>query len=173
MPSAKIGCPHCANLYPHYFKFCPLDATDLNPPAGRLYGGSQLPPRCSWRKSRRSGLVARLIGTTAIVVIVSCAGLLLQTLRPRYGQLHVRTSPAGATIFVDGEPLGTSPLILTDLPSGRHQVRVALPGYQGTIRNIRIIADSNEILEWRLEPAKRLPNLQLTQISPVTQRRES
>jgi hypothetical protein len=52
------------------------------------------------------------LGITAIAVILSGAGLLFQTLRPRYGQLHVRTSPSGAMIFVDGEQFGTSPLFL-------------------------------------------------------------
>ena len=124
-------------------------------------------------KTTLKGICILFVGLMVIAVILSCAGLLLQTLRPRYGQLHVRTSPSGAIIFVDGEQLGTSPLILTDLPSGRHQVRVALPGYKGTIRNIRIIGDSSEILEWRLEPVEKLPNRQLTQVSPFTQRRES
>jgi hypothetical protein len=57
-------------------------------------------------------LGAWLLGITAIAVILSGAGLLFQTLRPRYGQLHVRTSPSGAMIFVDGEQFGTSPLFL-------------------------------------------------------------
>jgi len=76
-------------------------------------------------------------------------------------------------IFVDGERLGTSPLILTDLPSGSHQVRVVLPGYKGTIRNIRIIGDSNETLEWRLEPVEKRSNPQITRVSPLIQRTES
>jgi hypothetical protein len=118
-------------------------------------------------------LRARIAGLTALTVLVSCAGFMLETLRPRYGQLHVRTSPPGATIFVDGAQLGTSPIILSDLRSGRHQVRAAMPGYKGTIRYIRIIADSSEIVEWRLEPVRRLPDLQLTQISSRQQRRES
>src|SRR5262245_30686542 len=173
MRTGKIGCHPCGNLYPAYYRFCPIDATELNKTAVPMHHGSKAQLHNSARRRTARRLPTRIAGFTAIAVLVSCAGFMLQTLRPRYGQLHVRTSPPGATIFVDGERLGTSPIILSDLRSGRHQVRAAMQGYKGTVRYIRIIADSSEIVEWRLEPDRRLPNLQLTQISSPRQRRES
>jgi PEGA domain len=173
MRTAKIVCTSCGNVYPGYFRFCPVDAMELHRTAAPLHSGSRSRLRYSRRETRSGRLPARIAGLTALAVLVSCTGFIFQTLRPRYGQLHVRTSPPGATIFVDGEQLGTSPIILTDLRSGRHEVRVAMPGYKGANRYIRIIADSREILEWRLEPTPRLPNAQLTQVSAFRQRRES
>jgi hypothetical protein len=39
-----------------------------------------------------------------------------------FGQLHVRTEPAGARISVDGLPRGTSPVTVSDLTPGEHAV---------------------------------------------------
>lgn len=41
---------------------------------------------------------------------------------PTVGQLQVRTEPAGARVTVDGQPHGTSPLTIYDLPPGDHEV---------------------------------------------------
>lgn len=38
------------------------------------------------------------------------------------GQLHVRTDPVGASVVVDGQPRGVSPLTLVDLTPGVHTV---------------------------------------------------
>jgi PEGA domain len=173
MPTGKIGCNSCGNVYPAYFRFCPIDASELHPAAVPMHHVSKSKLHNSMRRGATGRLTVCIAGLMAMAVLVSCAGFMVETLRPRYGQLHVRTSPPGATIFVDGQQLGTSPIILSELPSGRHQVRAAMPGYQGTIRYIRINADASEIVEWRLEPVQRLPNLQLTQISSSRQRRES
>jgi hypothetical protein len=39
-----------------------------------------------------------------------------------FGQLHIRTDPAGARVTVDGVPRGTSPVTVTQLASGEHAV---------------------------------------------------
>ena len=173
MRTGKIECNSCGNVYPAYFRFCPIDASELHPAAVPMHHGSKSTLHNSARRRTTGRLPAWIGGLMAMAVLVFCAGFMVETLRPRYGRLHVRTSPPGATIFVDGQQLGTSPIILSDLPSGRHQVRAAMPGYKGTIRYIRIGADASEIVEWRLEPVQRLPNPQLTQISSSRQRRES
>jgi hypothetical protein len=41
---------------------------------------------------------------------------------PDTGQLHVRTDPAGASVTVDGERRGESPLVVADLAPGPHTV---------------------------------------------------
>jgi hypothetical protein len=41
-----------------------------------------------------------------------------------YGQLQVSTEPSGARVSVDGQPRGTSPVILSDLTPGDHVVTV-------------------------------------------------
>ncbi len=46
------------------------------------------------------------------------------------GRLSVTSTPAGATVAVDGRPRGVTPLMLNDVPSGRHSV--TLEGAGGT-----------------------------------------
>jgi len=41
---------------------------------------------------------------------------------PSLGQLQVRTYPPGARVTVDGAPRGTTPVTITDLPPGDHEV---------------------------------------------------
>jgi hypothetical protein len=50
-------------------------------------------------------------------------------------KLHVETTPAGATIQVDGKPSGTSPADL-DLPPGKHLVHVELAGYESIDKDV-------------------------------------
>gem|GEM_PF-3233312 len=45
------------------------------------------------------------------------------------GKLSVQSDPAGATVYLDGDPRGTTPVVLTDLDPGAHAVRVVLPNY--------------------------------------------
>lgn len=41
---------------------------------------------------------------------------------PATGQLQIRTQPSGARVSIDGQPRGVSPLSLTDLEPGDHEV---------------------------------------------------
>ena len=52
------------------------------------------------------------------------------------GLFHVGSQPAGATVWIDGEQLGVTPLELTDVELGEHQVRVALEGYAEIFRPV-------------------------------------
>jgi len=57
-------------------------------------------------------------------------------LRSTEGLFVVDTAPAGATVFLDGLEKGLSPIELTDIPRGEHDVRVHLPGYTDLFRKI-------------------------------------
>ncbi len=74
------------------------------------------------------------------------------------GSLHVETTPPGATITVNGEAKGPSPLDLTGLPVGNYEVRAELRGYE-TKTETATIADSAR------EPQLKIA---LTRITPVT-----
>jgi hypothetical protein len=54
------------------------------------------------------------------------------------GRLLVRSSPEGAVVLVGGKRRGTTPLVLRDLPLGRHDVRVSRPGYAPVERQISL-----------------------------------
>jgi len=49
----------------------------------------------------------------------------------RKGGLRVKTTPSGATVWVDGAQVGRSPVTLMGLNSGDVQVRAELEGYRG------------------------------------------
>lgn len=46
------------------------------------------------------------------------------------GTLSVSSTPPGASVFIDNALKGLTPLTLTDLPAGSHQVLIRLEGYQ-------------------------------------------
>jgi len=51
------------------------------------------------------------------------------------GELTIRTTPAGAMVFVDNREIGKSPVTTTQ-PFGLHTVRVQLPGYHTDARTV-------------------------------------
>lgn len=59
-------------------------------------------------------------------------------LRRQTGSLSLRSHPEGASIRVDGKPFGTSPALLNEIPTGRHEVSLELPDYKPWIRSVEI-----------------------------------
>jgi hypothetical protein len=54
----------------------------------------------------------------------------------RVGRLLVRSSPAGARVFVDGRDAGRTPATIHDLTTGPHRVRVSREGYGSDERQV-------------------------------------
>jgi hypothetical protein len=54
------------------------------------------------------------------------------------GRLLVRSTPAGARVFVDGRDLGRTPLTLRDVSHGAHRVRLVQEGYTTEERRVVI-----------------------------------
>lgn len=46
------------------------------------------------------------------------------------GSLQVISEPSGATVLLDGEPAGATPVTRNNMPAGQHKVEVRLEGYQ-------------------------------------------
>ncbi|HEY7953942.1 MAG TPA: serine/threonine-protein kinase [Polyangia bacterium] len=72
---------------------------------------------------------------------------------PAVPTLDIITTPVGATIFVDGEPRGPSPLHLT-IASGRHRVVALADGF--LLRHETVEVPDAARVDWTLAPA-RLP----------------
>jgi len=67
------------------------------------------------------------------------------------GRLSVTSTPEGATVAVDGRKRGVTPLVLDDLPAGRHAVTVESAG--GTIqRSIDVKVDQTATVEASIYP---------------------
>jgi len=67
------------------------------------------------------------------------------------GRLSVMSTPEGATVAVDGQKRGVTPLVLDDLPAGRHAVTLESAG--GTIqRSIDVKTDQTATVEASIYP---------------------
>jgi hypothetical protein len=65
-------------------------------------------------------------------------------------QLSVRSTPKGATVAIDGEPVGVTPWT-GDLPPGAHRVTLELRGYGASTREVALKADDALDLEVTLQ----------------------
>jgi serine/threonine protein kinase/outer membrane protein assembly factor BamB len=78
---------------------------------------------------RRPAVVATIFGLVGVL----CGALTFHFTRPGYVELYSR--PAGATVLVDGTPVGQTSdgaALELELPAGRHELRFALEGYLDT-----------------------------------------
>ena len=69
---------------------------------------------------------------------------------PIYGSLSISTSPAGATVLVDGKQEGVTPLFIPKLLIGNHQVKVTLENYKAEEQKIVVHQDAQESLNFTL-----------------------
>ena len=67
------------------------------------------------------------------------------------GTLEVKSNPYGATIYVDGKPKGTAPLILDGLSNGKLQVRAEKKGYLGKEEYVLIRSGRKSELDLNLD----------------------
>ncbi len=65
--------------------------------------------------------------------------------------INVSSTPQGATVLVDGEPVGVTPLSLEVSP-GEHTVVVRSEGYADQERRVVVEAGDNEPIESTLDP---------------------
>ncbi|MFZ5892385.1 MAG: PEGA domain-containing protein [Myxococcota bacterium] len=68
-------------------------------------------------------------------------------------QVSVFSTPAGATVSVDEQPMGVTPWT-GDLPPGKHHVLLSLRGYADTERDFELTANEPLDLNLRLDVAK-------------------
>ncbi|MBN2685479.1 MAG: PEGA domain-containing protein [Pontiellaceae bacterium] len=64
--------------------------------------------------------------------------------------LSVYSLPPGAAVFVDNEAVGETPLTLSDLEGGVHEVQVTLAGYAGQTKVINLQPSVNDSISFEL-----------------------
>jgi hypothetical protein len=69
------------------------------------------------------------------------------------GSLSVTTTPAGATVFIDGVQRGLSPVTIPDLSPGTHALRVVMNGYTGFTTPVTITSGQTQTYTTALSPA--------------------
>jgi hypothetical protein len=76
--------------------------------------------------------------------------------RPLYrGSLAFRSAPQGARVFVNGAFVGSTPLVLDNLPVGSRAVRMEAEGYQRWSSTTQVVANQQTRVSATLGPAIR------------------
>jgi serine/threonine-protein kinase len=72
------------------------------------------------------------------------------------GRLLIRSTPSGATAFLDGREAGKTPLTISAVDPGTHRVRVTRDGFVAQEQSLSITADRpSQSLAFQLLPARR------------------
>jgi hypothetical protein len=85
--------------------------------------GSPVPPAWHRRLGSRIWIIVILIAAVAVASVF----LFLQG---RTASLNIRSFPSGATVFLDLQQVGTTPLLLTRVVPGTHAIQIRLPGWE-------------------------------------------
>jgi len=95
-------------------------------------------------ETRRVAVDARAAGTTVSFQLARVHGpeRPAPAARPgaKTGVLRVESRPSGAAVLIDGRVVGTTPLQISDLEPGQHQVRLELPGHRPWATATTIVA---------------------------------
>jgi tetratricopeptide (TPR) repeat protein len=171
-------CPQCSNSYPEPFQYCPVDGSplaesgDTRVRAPEVEVQEALPPAEATISVRTLVLGMGILVMTGVLAFT--AVFFYQYLRPKYGSLVVKTVPPGATIWLNGEQRGLSPITLTDLRTGLYQVKVTMEGHKDLVRGVQVVPYSSENLHLTLEPlVAQLSNEQLAQIEDLRKKLDS
>jgi len=97
--------------------------------------GPRPKPVCAGAEPEPASVTVRalMLGLGALVFVAIAAFatvFLYQYWKPKYGSLVIKTTPPGASVWLDGKERGVSPLTLTDLRAGGHQAKVTKEGYK-------------------------------------------
>jgi hypothetical protein len=71
------------------------------------------------------------------------------------GSLEVQSSPSGAQVFLGGKPVGTTPLVLNDLPVGSRVLRLEMDGYERWSSAVQISVEEQAMATATLRPSRR------------------
>lgn len=62
-----------------------------------------------------------------------------EPLKPIYGTLNISSTPIGATITIDGEKVGETPMIKNDVLIGKRKVEISMKGYQTKTESVDVV----------------------------------
>ncbi len=143
-------CSKCSNVYPDTFTFCPVDGGELEVLTEDEPTEAAYPSGHAQIKVRTLLIALAVLVLTSIVSFVGVFSYLY--LRPKYGSLVIKTTPPGATIYVDGKQRGVSAITLGDVKSGGHQVKAAKDGYADAVQQVEVLPYSTENLHLTMKP---------------------
>lgn len=86
----------------------------------------------------------------ALILSLACAPSLGAGSSPQGGSIDVSTEPAGAAVFLDGQPMGTTPVSIGDVSAGEHRVRVQKDGFLENSRVVSVATGRREAVALRM-----------------------
>jgi hypothetical protein len=145
-------CYSCRRSYPDSIRFCPKDGVDLDyvpPSIADLTSGLARPRK--WL-----GLSVLVVAVSSLIFLGSGRFVSFSGRAKQHGELLLNTTPPGATIYLDGSQVGTTPIRLSDIVPGVHEVRAMFPGYQNGTARIEILPSAKLRVVWDLVPLRTL-----------------
>jgi len=78
-------------------------------------------------------LINKFITGLILFFLLTCPAFSMAT-----GDIFVNSQPVGATVFLDGKNVGTTPLPVYKIPQGKHTLKITLKDQQEVIKEIEI-----------------------------------
>ncbi|MBN1567709.1 MAG: PEGA domain-containing protein [Acidobacteria bacterium] len=154
-------CPQCGNSYPETFLYCPTDGSPLG-------DDEEENIRRPTRRPAQIRIRTLIIGMAILILAAAVAfmgAFFYQYWKPKYGSLVIKTTPPGAMISVNGKFRGVTPITLTEMRSGTHQLKGTREGYKDYIQQVTVMPYATENVHWKLEPiVPQLSNEQLAEV---------
>jgi len=82
---------------------------------------------------------------------------LLAEVTAKEGELEVRSEPSGAKVFLDGNEMGETPIVLSDIWSGQYTVRVVKDGYASHEEQVEIKGSDRKAITVPLRRVVEIP----------------
>ncbi len=71
----------------------------------------------------------------------------------QYGSLKIRSNPQGARVYIDGTYKGTTPISISSIRAGTHQIRIKMSGYEEWVENVYVEANQRTDIYASLTPS--------------------
>jgi hypothetical protein len=84
------------------------------------------------------------------------------------GQITARSAPSGASVYLDTQYKGATPLYLADIPAGDHTVLFRLSGYQDYTTTVNVAGGSATGVSGTLNPSSQPADIPTTQKSGIS-----
>jgi hypothetical protein len=122
---------------------------------GRTPVSVALPPG-SYDVELRAGRERHVLAARVTAGATTAQHFVLRAGGPSHGQLRVTSDPPSATVTVDGKPRGRTPVLVSDLDPGQHEVVVTGPA--GPVKKrVQVDADTTTMLAVPLPRAASAP----------------
>jgi len=148
-------CYSCRQSYPGAIRFCPQDGVDLEygpPPIDDLGRDLARPPK-KWT----GFYILAVLALTFSIFLISDKFFHFSSGPAASGELILTTTPTGAIVYLDGSQVGVTPVRLSKVPVGIHEVKAIFPGYENGRAHIEILPSTRLRVVWDLAPLPEMP----------------